>query len=229
MRNHINIHLVKYEIDDNDSVKPVQYDESFEYSETTLLSELLCFYAEEEYPICNKHIRLDRCLHYLIRDNHVEWLVSTKECTICEYLDCFNEETIELEMPTGIGGVVEIFKFLIKILDIAQKLDWLYEKLKKTSLGILFKSFQSDSGRYIDQTDLKAFVVSQCQWKLSDFMNLLRCYDEEIVKGILQYYGFENVESDIYVFNNDKMLINQEKFYAYDYHRETMIDKLLLP
>lgn len=223
----IRIHLVKYEINENDTVKPLEIEELFEFIGNTLLSELLCRYAGDEYPICNHHIRFDRCLHYLIRDNRVEWLVPANECTIREYLDCFNEQVIELEMPTGIGSAVDVLLWIFKILDIAQKLDWVREKLKGRNLGNLFKSFQSKNGRYIEQADLKDFVISRSRWKLGDFMDLLKCYDMEIAESLLKYYGFEKVEPDIYVFNNEQMAANQEKFDNYDYQREILIENLL--
>lgn len=227
MCEYINVHLRKEETGENGSIKLIEYNDSFKYSKDTMLSELLNHYAGEDYPVCNEHIRLDRCLHYLIRDNHVVWHVPVNECTIYEYLNCYGDKTITLEMPTNIGGVVEAIVWIFKILDIAETLDWLVGKLKKTSLGQLFKPFQSKNGNYIEQIDLKHFVISRSQWRMSEFMNIIGCYDKKIAEGLLSYFGFEKVEQDLYVLNNDKMIMNQEKFDNYDCRKEALIEKLL--
>ena len=227
MSKYVNIHLIKAQIDENESVSQIECEESFEYFEGTFLSELPSHYAGDTYPICNKHIRLDRCLHYLIRSNHVEWHVPAEECTIDEYLDCFNEEIIELQMPTDIGGFVEALKWLLTILDIAQKLDWVHDKLKSTNIANLFKPFQSRSGIYIDEVDFKDLVLSKPQWKLSAFMNLLGCNDKELAEVLLKYYGYEKDEHDLYVFSAEKMVINQKKFEANDPQREVIIENFL--
>ena len=218
---------MKYQDAGNGMFVPFSYNVVFNYSERTLLSELLNHFAKNKYPICNEHIRLDGCLHYIIRDNHVEWLVPSDKCTICEYLECFGDSIIELEMPTEIGGAVEVFKWILKLLDIVQKIDWVREKLKKTNFEELFKIFKSRDGRYIEQNDLKDFVISKHQWTLIDFMNLLGCNDDVLAESLLKYYGFEDVSHGLYVFNSSKMMENKNNYDTYDYQQEALIDKLL--
>lgn len=190
--------------------KDIEYIYSAETKLCTLIADLI-----GENAICNDHIIGDT-VQYIIKNNKVEWHVSTSDCTVDDYINTYPNEKLKLVVVWGIGAdIPTLIQQFFTVLNWLMAIEWLRKKISKLRVKLFCRSLIGKDGHYIEFSDLTTLILSREEWKLNELMNLCRFWDETLTISILYYCGYECGEDNVFRFNPLLAKHNKEQFDDY--------------
>ena len=190
----------------------------YKYYPCTSLNKMITDLVGDK-PICNQHVE-GRTVQYIIRNGRVEWHVPAEDCTVNDYLNTYPNEQIRVIAVNGIGAdIPEVIVAIALIIDYLMRIDWVKDKISRLRIKEFCKTLIGRDGRYIQSSDLVAFIMSRNEWNLHEYMRLCGFSDETLARSILYYYGFECNEGDTFRYNSS--LANRNSKQIQDFQRVT--------
>ena len=207
MTNLLQYKILKVENDKESISKSNIYD----YDESTTVHQFLIDVCDSS-KVFIKGKYADE-IEYVIKDERVYWGINISKCTLVDYLYTYPQEVVDMYLGDGIGcDAITLLEELFKIISWIMALDWIHEKIMKYRCYRFAKKLRKPNGDYIISYTFVSFILSRKEWKLSEFMRMLNCKDETLLRSLLYFYGYIAQDDDLFAFDKKTYENNLDEF-----------------